>query len=144
MNVNKFEEIRQKISSMKFVEKQSREPAIEFNISISDMEKEIQKNIQVIEEERRKIDYDFTKLKSPTNEPLETVSFPDALNAEGNKILNQQSEMLRQLTAERTASEKNFVERKSSFTKKKSELHQKFLMKKTEAGERFADLQISY
>ena len=130
MNGDKFKEIRQKISSMKFVEIKSREPATEFPAPVSNIEEDIQRNIQEIEQERRTIDRDIFALKTPVNAPLETVSFPDPLPKEGEKILAQQSETLRQIVAEQVLLEKNLAARKSSFANKKNELHQKFLMHK--------------
>lgn len=127
MNVNKLEEIQRKILSASFVEKKSCEPATEFPAPVNNIEGEIQRSIQEIGQERRIIDRDFLALKTPTNTQLEIIPFPDPLSKDGNKILAQQSETLRQLVAEQMLVEKNFNERKSSFAKKKSELHKKFL-----------------
>ena len=134
MNGDKFAEIRQKIFSMQFVEQKSREPATEFSTAISSIETDIQRNIQVIERERRHIEQNFSAGKISTDTTLETISFPDTLNGEDAKIFEQQSELLRQVVAERGLLEKSFVDRKSSFAKKKAELHQKFLRKKFEGG----------
>ena len=50
MNGNKFEEIRRKIFSMKYIERESREPAKKFSGEVDSVENEIQKSIQEIHE----------------------------------------------------------------------------------------------
>ena len=130
MNGNKFAEIRRQIFSMNFIERKAGEPAAEFPAPVKNIETEIKKNIQLIEQERRSIDRDISTIKTPTQSALETISFPDPLPKDASKILAQQSETLRQLVAEQIMLEKNLSERKSAFATKKAALHQKFLQSK--------------
>ena len=130
MNGNKFAEIRRQILSMNFIEREAVEPAAEFPAPVKNIETEIKKNIQLIEQERRNIDRDISTIKTPTQSALETISFPDPLPKDASKILAQQSETLRQLVAEQIMLEKNLSERKSAFAMKKAALHQKFLQSK--------------
>ena len=130
MNGNKFAEIRRQIFSMNFIERKAVESAAEFPAPVKNIETEIKKNIQLIEQERRSIDRDISTIKTPTQSALETISFPDPLPKDASKILAQQSETLRQLVAEQIMLEKNLSERKSAFATKKAALHQKFLQSK--------------
>lgn len=130
MNGGKFEEIRKKISSGKFVERKSLEPAAEFGDSPMSFEFRIRAASQEIERERQSVEKEFSALKTPKNSPLEKISFPDAPSSEAKKISAQQSEILKELAAEQVATEKNLRERKTSFAEKKAALHKKFLQLK--------------
>ena len=130
MNGGKFKEIQQKIISMQFVARESQEPVKKFDKKINDVKTKIKRDSQEVEQERQNIKRDFLALKTPMDTKLEMVSFPDGLTTEGEKILAEQKEILRQILAEQVMLEKNLGERKSAFAKKKAELHQKFLQKK--------------
>lgn len=143
MNGGKFKEIQQKVISMQFVERESREPVKKFEKKISVLETKIKRDIQEVNQERRNIERDFLALKTPTDTKLDVIPFPDVLTKEGEKILAEQKETSRRILAEQMVLETNLYERKSSFAKKKAELHQKFLQKKKlKVGEGFDDLQI--
>ncbi|MBQ6297440.1 MAG: hypothetical protein IJK81_07080 [Selenomonadaceae bacterium] len=130
MNGGKLEEIRQKIISMQFVERESQEPIKKFSKKISDVETKIKRDSQEVEQERQNIKRNFDELKTPTDTAVEVISFPDGLTKESEKILAEQKETLNRILAEQMVLETNLNERKSSFAKKKAELHQKFLQKK--------------
>ncbi len=130
MNGGKFKEIQQKVISMQFVERESQEPVKKFDKKISVLETKIKRDSQEVEQERQNIQRDFLALKTPTDTKLDVVPFPDGLTKEGEKILAEQKETLRRILAEQMVLETNLYERKSSFAKKKAELHQKFLQKK--------------
>ena len=125
MNGKKFENVLQKISSMQFIKSKSEEAAAKFD-SIKNLESAIQSAIKQIDSERREIDREISSLKTPNDEPLETVSF-DAMPQEAQKILAEQAETLQRIAAEQLTTEKIFAERKKIFAEKKSELHEKFL-----------------
>ena len=125
MNGKKFENVLQKISSMQFIKSKSEEAAAKFD-SIKNLESAIQSAIKQIDSERREIDREISSLKTPNDEPLETVSF-DAMPQEAQKILAEQAETLQRIAAEQLTTEKIFDERKKIFAEKKSELHEKFL-----------------
>ena len=125
MNGKKFENVLQKISSMQFIKSKSEEAAAKFD-SIKNLESAIQSAIKQIDSERREIDREISSLKTPNDEPLETVSF-DAMPQEAQKILAEQAETLQRIAAEQLTTEKIFDERKKIFAEKKSALHEKFL-----------------
>ena len=131
MNLNKLKEIQQKVISMQFVERESQEPVKKFEKKISVLETKIKRDIQEVNQERQNIQRDFLALKTPTDTKLDVIPFPDGLTKEGEKILAEQKEKSRRILAEQMVLETNLYERKSSFAKKKAELHQKFLQKKT-------------
>ena len=125
MNGKKFENVLQKISSMQFIKSKSEEAAAKFD-SIKNLESAIQSAIKQIESERREINREISSLKTPNDEPLETVSF-DAMPQEAQKILAEQAETLQRIAAEQLTTEKIFDARKKLFAEKKSVLHEKFL-----------------
>lgn len=126
MNGKKFEDIQQKIFSMRFIEGKSIESAESFDTSPNTIENKIQSAIQDIRETQRNINHEFLTIKTPIDFHLETVDFPDPLPKEAAQIIAQQSKILRELVAEQVATEKIIAARKSSFAKMKYELKQKF------------------
>lgn len=127
MNGKKFEEIRQEISLVKYIERKSTEPAQEFSENPNSFKQRIEATNQEINRERQIIEREFSSLKTPKSSPLEKISFPDPLPPEAEKILAHQSEILKDLATSQADTERKVVASKNSFAERKAALHKKFL-----------------